>query len=152
MVSAGDRAPDFSLPSTNGDLRLDDALREGRVLLAFYFEDGTPTCTTQLASLQDAYEALAAAGTQVIAMSADGVESHQAFAERRGGLPYPLASDGDLTVARAYGVVEEEDPRRSRRALFVIERDGTVSFAANPYSPTSLAQFEAALRAAGVEL
>jgi peroxiredoxin len=152
MASAGDRAPGFSLASTNGDVRLTDLLRGGRVLLAFYFEDGTPACSAQLASLKDAHEALAAAGTQVVAVSADGLESHQAFAERCGGFPYVLASDSDLTVARAYGVVAEDDPRRSRRALFVIERDGVISYAANPYSPNSLAQFEEALRAAGVEL
>ncbi len=152
MVSQGERSPDFTLASTNGELRLADLLREGRVLLAFYFEDGTPSCSTQIESLNDAHDALREAGVQVIGVSADSIESHRAFSERCGGLPYPLASDADLTVARAYEVIAEDDPRRSRRALFVIERDGTVSYAANPYSPNSVSQLEDVLRAAGVQM
>jgi peroxiredoxin Q/BCP len=152
VPNAGDVAPEFSLPSTNGDVRLSDLLRDGRVLLAFYFEDATPACSTEIATLKDVYEPLRDLGANVIAVSADSVESHRAFAERIGGVPFPLASDGDLTVARAYDAVAEDDARRSRRALFVIEQDGTIAYSANPYSVNSLAQLEDALRALGVEL
>lgn len=152
MPEAGQPAADFSLPSTNGVVRLSDRLREGRVLLAFYFEDATPSCTTEIEALKDAHAMLRELGADVIAVSADSVESHRAFAERLGGLPFPLASDGDLEVARAYDVVAEDDPRRSRRALFVIEQDGTVAYAANPFSVNALTQLEEALRALGLEL
>lgn len=152
MHEAGDRAPDFSLPSTRGLVRLRDLLDRGRVLLAFYFEDATPACSTEIAALQDAHEVLRELGASVVAVSADGIDSHTAFAERLGGLPFPLASDEDLAVARAYDAVAEDDPRRSRRALFVIERDGTVLYTANPYSPNNLSQLEGAFRALGLEL
>ncbi len=152
MPEPGERAPDFVLPSTNGEVRLSERLVRGRVLLAFYVEDATPACTTEVAALTDAYETLRELGADVIAVSADGVESHRAFAERLGGVPFALASDGDLAVASAYGVIAEDDARRSRRALFVIEQDGTVSYAADPYQPNNLSQLEGALRALGVEL
>lgn len=152
MPETGDGAPDFSLPSTDGEVRLSDLLERGRVLLAFYFEDATPTCSTEVAALKDAYETLRELGAEVVAISADGLESHRAFADRLGGLPFPLASDEDLAVARAYDAIAEDDPRRSRRALFAIDRDGTVLYAANPYSPNSLSQLEGALRALGVAL
>ena len=156
MPSAGERAPDFVLPSTNGEVRMSDRLANDRVLLAFYFEDATPSCSTEVEALKDAYETVRELGADVIAVSADGVESHRAFAERLGGVPFPLASDAELTAARAYDAVAEDDARpdasRSRRALFVIEQDGTISYAANPYSPNSLSQFEEALRALGLEL
>jgi len=152
MPNPGDSAPDFTLPSTDGELRLSDLLRDGPVLLAFYFEDATPACSTEVAALKDAYDAARELGAGVIAVSADSVESHRAFAERLGGLPFPLASDGDLSAARAYDAVAEDDPRRSRRALFVIDRDGRITYAANPFSPNNLAQFEGALRALGLEL
>ena len=152
MPDPGEQAPDFALPSTGGEVRLSDRLREGRVLLAFYFEDATPTCSTEVAALKDAYETLRELGADVIAVSADSVESHRAFAERLGGVPFPLASDGELRVARAYDVVAEDDPRRSRRALFVIEQDGVIAYAANPFSPNSLSQLEGAFRALGLEL
>lgn len=150
MPSTGDRAPDFALPSTNGEVRLSDRLRAGRVLLAFYFEDATPACSTEIAALKDAHETLRELDADVIAISADSVESHRAFAERLGGVPFALASDADLGVARAYDTVAEDDPRRSRRALFVIEQDGSIAYAANPYSPNSLSQLEEAFRALGV--
>ncbi len=152
MPEPGDRAPDFALPSTEGEVRLSSRLRTGRVLLAFYFEDATPTCSTEIAALKDAYETLRELGAQVIAVSADSIESHRAFAERLGGLPFPLASDAGMHVARAYDAVAEDDPRRSRRALFVIEQDGAISDAANPFNPNSLPQLEDTFRARGVEL
>jgi len=148
----GDLAPDFALPSTAGEARLGDLLQRGRVLLAFYAEDATPTCSNEIEALKDAYDTLRELGADVIAVSADGVRSHRAFADRLGGVPFPLGSDEDLAVARAYDAVAEDDPRRSRRALFVIDRDGVVLYAANPYSPHNLSQFEGALRALGLEL
>lgn len=152
MPDVGDRAPDFALPSTDGQVRLADWLRRGRVLLAFYFEDGTPTCSTEIAALKGAYDTLRELGADVIAVSADSIDSHRAFAERLGGLPFPLASDAELVAAHAYEAVAEDDPRRSRRALFVIEQDGTITYAANPFSPNNLSQLEAAFRALGLEL
>lgn len=152
MPDVGERAPDFALPSTEGEVRLSDFLHRGRVLLAFYFEDATPTCSTEVAALKDAYDALRELGAAVVAVSADSLDSHHAFAQRLDGVPFPLASDTDLTAARAYDAVAEEDPRRSRRALFVIEQDGTIAYAANPFNPNNLPQLEGALRALGLEL
>jgi len=152
MAEPGERAPEFALPSTDGEVRLSERLAKGRVLLAFYAEDGTPTCSTEVLALKDAQEMIEEAGGSVVAISADGDESHRAFAERLGGVPFPLASDVELEVARAYGALDPDDPRRSRRALFAIEADGTIAFAANPFTPNSLQQLEGALRAMGLEL
>ena len=152
MPEIGDPAPDFALPSTHGEVRLSDRLSQDRVLLAFYFEDATPTCSTEIAALKDAYDTLRELGADIIAVSADSVESHRAFAERLGGVPFPLASDAELAAARAFNVVAEDDPLRSHRALFVIEQDGAIAYAANPFSPNSLSQLEGAFRALGLEL
>jgi peroxiredoxin Q/BCP len=152
MPDAGDRAPDFSLPGTHGEFRLSDALARGPVLLAFYFEDATPACSTEIGALADAHVALDELGVSIIAVSADDLDSHRAFAERLGGLAFPLASDADLSVARAYGAVADDDARRSRRALFVIDKNGTIAYVANPYSPHSVAQLDGAFRALGLEL
>jgi len=42
MVEKGEKAPVFTLPSTRGEVRLGDMLRQGKVVLAFYTEDATP--------------------------------------------------------------------------------------------------------------
>ena len=152
MPDEGDAAPDFALPSTDGEVRLSDRLRRGRVLVAFYFEDATPACSTEITSLKDAYDTLRDLRADVIAISADTMEAHRAFAARLEGVPFPLASDAELRAARAYDVIAEDDPRRSRRALFVVEQDGTIAYAANPFSPNSLSQLEGAFRALGLEL
>jgi peroxiredoxin Q/BCP len=147
---AGDPAPAFRLPSTQGEVSLDD-LRGRRIVLAFYTEDGTPTCSNEISMLKDAYEMLTEFGASVVALSADDLRSHSAFAERIGGLPFPLASDVTLDAARAYGVVDESDPQRSGRAIFVIDRDGAVMLAIPHFQPGNLSQVEAIFAALGAE-
>jgi len=146
-VTEGSRAPDFRLPSTEGEVRRDALLAEGPLVLAFYFEDATPACETEVSMLRDAHDDLRALGARVLAVSTDSPESHRAFAERLGGVPFPLASDAGLAVARAYGVVDEGDPRRSRRAVFVIAPDATVRLALPRFQPNNIAHVEAIVRA-----
>ncbi len=121
-------------------------------MLAFYFEDGTPSCETELGMLRDSWEVMDQAGVNVVAVSADTLESHAGFTKRIGGFPFALASDGSLEAARAYGVVDDGDPRRSRRAVFVIDSDGTIMLALPRFQPNNLSQVEAIFRALGVEV
>jgi len=152
VVGAGTRAPDFTLPSTDGPVSLNALLAKGRsVVLAFYFEDGTPSCQTEVSLLAESHEMLTEFGANVVAVSADSVDSHASFADRLGGVPFPLASDGDLAVARAYGVIDEGDTRRSRRAVFVIGADGIVRLAIVPFQPANLSHVEAIFSTLGAE-
>jgi peroxiredoxin Q/BCP len=149
---AGEVAPSVRLPSTEGEVSLKALFERGqRVVLAFYTEDGTPTCENEIAVLKDAHEMLAEFGASVVGVSADNVESHRAFAERLGGVPFPLASDESLVAAGAYGVIDEADPRRARRAIFVIDRDGRVMLALPHFQPANLSQVEAIFAALGAE-
>lgn len=141
--AAGDRAPDFRLPSTQGEVALSELLAVGTpIVLVFYFEDGTPSCETELSIFRDAAEMLNETNARVVAIGADSVASHEAFAARLGGVPFPLASDAMLDAARAYGVIDEGDDRRSRRAIFVITPDGTVALAIPHFQPSSISQVE----------
>lgn len=150
--SAGAPAPDFRLPTADGEVGLGDLLSGGsRAVVAFYHEDATPSCESELALLRDSHELLREYAARVIAIGADSLESHRAFAERMGGLPFALASDADLSAARAYGVVDEGDSRRSRRAVFVIDRDGTVLLSLPHFQPANLTQVEAIFAALGAE-
>lgn len=149
-IEAGDPAPAFTLPSTRGDVSLGDLLAKGKAVLVFYAEDDTPTCSTQVASFRDEYEMLAELGAQVLGISADGLDRHAAFEERLGGLPFPLAADGDLAVAGAYGVLDDNG-KRSRRAVFVVEEDGRVALANGFYNPGNPAQFAEVFQALGLD-
>jgi thioredoxin-dependent peroxiredoxin len=129
---------------------LDELLAYGRLLLAFYVEDGTPSCETEVTMLRDAFETLREARVGVLALSADSLSSHEAFAARLGGLPFPLASDVAVEIARAYGVVDEAEPKRSRRAMFVVDRDGTVLLALPRFQPNNIAEVEAIFASLGL--
>lgn len=148
----GQPAPPFALISTAGDVSLETLLLRGRVVLAFYTEDGTPSCSAEISMLKEAAEMVREFGAQIVAVSADSLESHIEFAARLGDVPFPLASDADLAAASAYGVVDEESGKRSRRAVFVIDRDGTVLLSLPHFQPNNVAHMEMIFGALGVEV
>ncbi len=143
----GERAPDFALEGTDGPVRLSEALGEGPVVVAFYQEDDTPTCRTQLAAFRDDYDLLRELGARVLAISTDPLASHRAFAERLAP-PFPLLSDEGGAIARAYGVYDEGE-RRARRAVFVVGPDGVIRESIPWYNPANPSQFEQVFRALG---
>jgi len=151
MPEPGEQAPDFALPSTSGDVRLSEATKRGKVLLAFYYEDATPICSSELSMLRDDYEVVRELGAEVIAVSVDSLDSHEAFAERLGGVPFPLASDETLEAAKAFDVVDDSG-KRSRRAVFVIDRGGRVLHAERWLQPGNPSQYEAVFRALGLDV
>jgi len=146
----GEPAPDFTLPSTQGDICLRELAAEKKVVLAFYSEDATPLCSSQVAALNADYDLIRELGAEVVAVSTDSLASHQAFDQRLGGLPFPLASDSDLLATRLYDVLDETG-KRSRRAMFVIDRGGTVLHAIGWYQPDNVSQYEEIFRALGFE-
>ena len=151
MPKVGESAPDFTLPSNDGEVRLSQVLQDHKVLLAFYAEDNTPTCVRELSSLRDEYSVIQELGAEVLAISVDPLESHASCAEKQGGFPFPLLSDQDRSVSKAYDVLDESG-RRSRRALFVIDQQGTVQCAIPYYNPANSGQFVEALESLGLSL
>ena len=99
-------------------------------MVAFYVADWHPVCTAQLERYRDLAPELARLGAGVVAISTDTFWSHAAFA-RAHGLPFPLLADTSPrgAVARAYGVYDAEQDA-SRRALFVIDGEGTITWSA----------------------
>lgn len=150
MPTAGEQAPDFALPGTTGDIRLSDICAAKKVVLAFYAEDNTPLCSNEITMLRDDYEIIQELGAEVVAVSADTLESHLDFVLRLGGVPFPMASDAGLEVARAYGVLDESG-KRSRRSVFVIDRGEEIVHAEPWFQPGNPAQYEAIFRALGFE-
>ena len=146
----GEPAPDFTLPSTQGDISLHDLTAQKKVVLAFYSEDATPLCSGEVATLKEDYDLIRDLGAEVVAVSADSLDSHETFARRLGGFPFPLASDSDLLAARLYDVLDETG-KRSRRAVFVIDRGGTILHAIGWYQPGNVNQYEEVFRALGFE-
>ena len=147
----GDAAPDFELPSTQGTLHLKDLTATKKVLLAFYTEDSTPLCSSEVSVLKEDYELVQQMQAEVVAVSADSLDSHREFAEDLGGVPFPLVSDERLEAATAYGVVDEAG-KRSRRAVFVIDKGGTIVHVEPWFQPGNPGQYEEIFVALGFEV
>jgi peroxiredoxin Q/BCP len=118
---AGEPAPDFELPGTDGPFRLSEHRGE-RVALLFYPGDNTPVCTKQFCSYRDRPQEFAALGATVVGISAQDLDSHRGFVEKN-GLTVPLLADVDGAVARTYSA---HGRLGTKRAVIVIDEQGTV--------------------------
>jgi len=118
-LEIGDEAPAFALEGTGGTTyRLRDL--EGQpVVLAFYPEDYSPVCTTQLRAYSSQIDDFSALGAVMLGLSPQSVASHESFA-RRMHIAFPLLADVDREVARAYGVLGPLG--FYRRSVFVLDK------------------------------
>ena len=125
-MKAGDTAPDFELPDQTGTPRkLSDFLAAGPVVLFFYPAAMTPGCTKESCHFRDLNAEFGEVHAQRLGISADPVDKQHQFADKY-ALDFPLLSDVDRTVAKAFGVKRSPSILPNRRATFVIDRDGTV--------------------------
>ena len=101
-LKVGDVAPPFTLESTaGGAVTLADL--KSAVVLYFYPKDDTPGCTKEACAFREIDAEIKKAGAIVLGVSMDSTESHQRFAKKH-ALSFPLLSDPDGAVSRAYGV------------------------------------------------
>jgi thioredoxin-dependent peroxiredoxin len=127
----GKKAPAFSLPDSAGiKVRLADLIGAKTLVLYFYPKDMTPGCTTEACSFRDNSNALRAAGAQVVGVSGDSPESHTKFSSRY-ELNFPLLSDADHKVGRAYGVYKKKslygrEFMGIERTTFIVDRAGVI--------------------------
>lgn len=130
VIEAGDDAPAFELEDhTGATVGLGD-FRGRHLVLYFYPKAFTPGCTTQACDLRDRHDAFVDAGYQVIGVSPDPVDRLARFREEH-GIPFPMLSDPDHTVARAYGAfgTKKNYGREYEgiiRSTFVIDPEGSI--------------------------
>ena len=130
-VKAGDKAPDFTLPSQSGDqVRLYDRLGQRVVVLYFYPRDGTPGCTAEACAFRDSAPAFRKLKAQVVGVSKDSVASHDKF-KKKYDLDFPLVSDGDGKICEKYGTWVQKSLYGRKymgieRATFLIDKAGVV--------------------------
>lgn len=129
-VDVGSEAPDFTLPSDQGEMIQLRKLRGKTVVLYFYPKDDTPGCTREACSFRDAQAEMKKLGAVVLGISADEIASHQKFRTKY-GLNFPLLADVDHGVAEAYGAWREKTRFGKKtmgiqRSTFLIDKDGIV--------------------------
>jgi peroxiredoxin Q/BCP len=107
MLEIGTKAPAFTLPDQNGEMKsLSDYLGR-KVILYFYPKDMTAGCTKQACAFGELYPQFMEKGAVVLGVSKDSVASHKKFEEKY-GLPFTLLSDTEKEVIMAYDVWKEK--------------------------------------------
>lgn len=125
VPDVGDQAPDFTLPSSTGEVSLWKLLGKGAVLLVFYPGDDTPVCTKQLCNYRDNLGVFGEMGVQVVAINPQSVESHRGFSDKH-KLPFPVVADSGGKVCRQYGALNFLG--MAKRALVLIGKDGRIKW------------------------
>ena len=130
-LQEGEKAPAFTGIDQDGNkISLND-FKGQKVVLFFYPEDDTPTCTVQACNLRDNYGLLIKNGFTVIGISPDDVKSHQKFREKF-NLPFTLIADPDHKIIDKYGVWGQKKLYGREymglfRTTFVVNEKGIIS-------------------------
>jgi thioredoxin-dependent peroxiredoxin len=103
QLKEGDPAPLFTATDQNGNTVTLADYRGKKLVLFFYPEDDTPTCTVQACNLRDNYALLRKEGFEVLGVSPDDEKKHKKF-EKKYSLPYTLVADPQHTIIDQYGV------------------------------------------------
>ena len=130
-LQEGDKAPAFQGKDQNGKKVSLSEFKGKKVVLYFYPEDDTPTCTVQACNLRDNYALLKKNGFEVIGVSPNDEKSHKKF-ETKFNLPFTLLADPDHAIINKYGVWGEKQMFGNKymgvhRTTFVINEKGVIS-------------------------
>ena len=126
----GQKAPAFTGIDQDGKKVSLNELKGSKLVLYFYPEDDTPTCTVQACNLRDNYALLKNNGFTVIGVSPDGEEKHRKFREKF-QLPFTLLADPQHKIIEKYGVWGEKNLYGRKymgihRTTFVIDENGVI--------------------------
>jgi len=129
-LKEGDKAPLFTGTDQDGKkISLKD-FKGQKVVLYFYPQDDTPTCTIQACNLRDNHALLKKEGLQIIGISPDDMAKHKKF-EKKFSLPFPLLADPKHAIIEKYGVWGEKQMFGNKymglhRTTFVIDEKGII--------------------------
>lgn len=130
MAEAGDKAPDFNLPTDGGrSIKLSE-LKGHTVVVYFYPKDDTSGCTKEAQAFTALAAEFAEAGVRVIGISPDSVESHAKFRAKY-DLAVDLVADPERKAIEAFGVWVEKSMYGRKymgvdRSTFLIDGKGKI--------------------------
>ncbi|ADJ13848.1 redoxin domain-containing protein [Halalkalicoccus jeotgali] len=137
MIETGESAPDFTVPIARGEayndvgeFTLSKHLGDGPVVLAFFPAAFTSGCTEEMCTFRDSLSAFEEVDASVYGISTDLPFAQNEFI-RQEGLTFPLLSDYEHEVIRAYDVVREgfyDVMSVAERSVFVIDGDGEIVY------------------------
>ena len=129
-VTTGQKAPGFSAKDQNEDKVSLSQFKGQKVVLYFYPEDDTPTCTDQACNLRDNFSVLKKEGITVLGVSPDEVAKHKKF-EAKFNLPFTLLADPKHDIIDKYGVWGPKQMFGNKymgllRTTFLIDEKGVI--------------------------
>jgi thioredoxin-dependent peroxiredoxin len=130
MLTVGQKAPAFTGKDQDGKKILLSDFKGKKLVLFFYPEDDTPTCTEQACNLRDNYALLRQHGFEVMGVSPDEAIRHLKF-QAKFKLPYTLLADPSKKIIDKYGVWGEKNLYGRKymgliRTSFVINEKGII--------------------------
>jgi peroxiredoxin Q/BCP len=134
-VKEGSKAPAFKGKDQDGKIVSLSDFKGKNIVLYFYPQDDTPTCTTQACNLRDNFGILKNHGFEVIGVSPDEVAKHKKF-ENKYDLPFTLIADSELKIIEKYGVWGEKSMYGKKymgliRTTFLIDSKGIIKHIIN---------------------
>lgn len=131
MLETGIKAPDFTLPDQNGELRSLSDYRGKKVILYFYPKDMTSGCSKQACRFAELYPQFREKDAIILGVSKDSVASHKKF-EEKFGLPFTILSDKTQEVIKAYDVLKEKTLYGKKylgvvRSTYLIDEEGMIA-------------------------
>ena len=107
MLQIGDKMPHFEVMDQSGNMVSSESFIGKKTIIYFYPKDNTSGCTAEACNLRDNYDALVAAGYNVVGVSKDSAASHTKFIEKH-SLPFTLLADTTTQMQQDFGVWAEK--------------------------------------------
>ena len=145
-ITIGQKAPEFTLFDSDKTPVLLNSFIGKNVLLLFFPQSFTGTCTTELCNLRDNISVYNDANAQVFGISVDSVFTLSKYKEEQ-KLNFPLLSDFNKEVSTAYETIYTDWILNmkgvSKRSAFIIDKEGILQYAEVLESAGDLPDFEA---------
>ncbi|MCA9295594.1 MAG: redoxin domain-containing protein [Phycisphaerales bacterium] len=130
-IRTGDHAPGFELPQKAGDtVDVGAVIGTEPVVLLFFPFAFSSVCTAEMCHMRDNWTSYEGTGAKVFAISIDSPFVVDKYRQEQ-KTPFPILSDFNKTVAKQYGALHDDLMGLkgvTKRAAFVIDRDGTVVY------------------------
>jgi len=131
-LKLGYKAPDFTAPTTQGEINFYEWLGDAWGILFSHPADFTPVCTTELGSMSKFKLEFDERNVKILAISVDPLESHKSWIKdinetQKTEVNYPIIADADQKVAKAYGMLHPKvSETKTVRSVFIIGPDKTI--------------------------
>ena len=143
-LQEGDKAPDFTLQDTTGNIVTLNEFLGKKIVIYFYPKDDTPGCTIEACEIRDNYSIFKEKNVIVLGVSADDIESHKNFTDKF-SLPFPLLADVNKNMCADYDVLVDKivhghTVKGITRITFLIDESGIIKKIWNPVEPNGHAE------------